>query len=160
MTTWVRAVALAVCRREGHILVERGHDRVRGEHYLRGIGGGVEFGERAADALAREWREEFGLELKVGELLGVVENLFTHEGVAGHEVVFVFAADLADETVYERDEIESVEPGGLRHSALWVRIDELRRGKIPFYPPGLLDLIGDDESPPPRLPHRTWRSGP
>jgi hypothetical protein len=41
MTGQIRAVALAVCRREGRILVERGHDRVRGEHYLRGIGGGV-----------------------------------------------------------------------------------------------------------------------
>jgi ADP-ribose pyrophosphatase YjhB (NUDIX family) len=97
MTDTIRTVALAVCHDgRGRILVERGYDRVRDEPFLRAIGGGVEFGERAVEALAREWREELGLELKAPALLGVLENRFTSNGRAGHEVIFVFAARLAD----------------------------------------------------------------
>jgi ADP-ribose pyrophosphatase YjhB (NUDIX family) len=136
-TRRIRTVAVAVCRAGDRILVERGFDRTSGEHFLRAIGGGVEFGERAADAVVREWREELGLELQAPVLLGVLENLFTYEGRAGHEVVLVFTARLAD----VRAELETVEGTGERHSAVWVALDDVRRGAPPLYPAGLLDLI-------------------
>ena len=141
MTDTIRTVALAVCQHRGRVLVERGYDRVRDEHFLRAIGGGVEFGERAVDALAREWREELGLELEAPALLGVIENVFTSNGRAGHEVVFVFSARLADASVYARDELVATEPDGTRHVAVWVPLDELRHGPTPFKPAGLLDLL-------------------
>lgn len=158
MTKPVRVVALGICRRDGRILVERGYDRVHDEHFLRAIGGGVEPGERAAEALAREWREELGLELEVGELIGVVENLYSYQGVPGHEVVLAFAARLVDEAVHDRGEFDCAEPSGLSHTALWVALDELRGGAIPFYPRGLLELLGDE--PPRPVPHSTRRSPP
>ena len=37
-------------------------------------GGAVEFGERLADALRREIREEYGIEIAVGELLDVADH--------------------------------------------------------------------------------------
>lgn len=43
-------------------------------------GGSVEFGERLADALRREIREEYGMEIEVGELLDVVDHILTDEG--------------------------------------------------------------------------------
>jgi len=142
MADTIRTIALAVCHDgRGRILVERGYDRVRGEPFLRAIGGGVEFGERAADALAREWREELGLSLESPRLLGVIENLFTHDGRAGHEVAFVFAARVAEAWAYERDEITTTEPNGLRHDALWVPLEELRNSPLRFAPAGLLDLV-------------------
>jgi len=141
MTDTIRTVALAVCSHRGRILVERGYDHVLGEPFLRAIGGGVEFGERAVDALAREWREELGLELEAPELLGVIENRFTSNGRAGHEVVFVFSARVADAWAYARDELVATEPDGTRHEAVWVPLDELRRGSVPFKPAGLLDLL-------------------
>ncbi len=141
MADTIRTLALAICRDGDRILVERGYDAVEDEHFLRPIGGGVEFGERAVDALAREWREEFGLELEEPTLLGVIESLFTYNGRAGHEVVFVFSARLADRSVCERDELVAAEPDGLRHVAVWVPLDELRRGPTPFKPAGLLDLL-------------------
>ncbi|MFL5385594.1 MAG: NUDIX hydrolase [Longimicrobiaceae bacterium] len=142
MADTIRTIALAVCHDgRGRILVERGYDHARGEHFLRAIGGGVEFGERAVDALAREWREELGVSLESPRLLGVIENLFTSNGRAGHEVAFVFAARVADAWAYEREEITSTEPDGMRHEALWVPLEELRRGPVPFKPAGLLDLV-------------------
>jgi mutator protein MutT len=43
-------------------------------------GGSVEFGERLAEALQREIREEYGVEITVGELLDVVDHLLPEEG--------------------------------------------------------------------------------
>jgi 8-oxo-dGTP diphosphatase len=43
-------------------------------------GGSVEFGERLADALKREMREEYGIEIAVGKLLDVVDHILPEEG--------------------------------------------------------------------------------
>lgn len=42
-------------------------------------GGSVEFGERLADALAREMKEEFGIEIAVGSLLDVADHILPDE---------------------------------------------------------------------------------
>lgn len=43
-------------------------------------GGSVEYGERLAEALRREMREEYGIEIAVGELLDVVDHILPAEG--------------------------------------------------------------------------------
>ncbi|HNT75676.1 MAG TPA: NUDIX domain-containing protein [Anaerolineae bacterium] len=43
-------------------------------------GGAVEFGEQLADALRREIREEYGVEIAVGALLDVVDHILPAEG--------------------------------------------------------------------------------
>lgn len=43
-------------------------------------GGAVEFGEKLDEALKREIREEFGIEIQVGELLDVVDHILPKEG--------------------------------------------------------------------------------
>jgi 8-oxo-dGTP diphosphatase len=42
-------------------------------------GGSVEFGERLADALAREMKEEYGIEIAVGSLLDVADHILPDE---------------------------------------------------------------------------------
>ncbi|MGD0005454.1 MAG: NUDIX domain-containing protein [Anaerolineaceae bacterium] len=42
-------------------------------------GGSVEFGETLTQALKREIREEFGVEIRVGELLDVVDHILIDE---------------------------------------------------------------------------------
>jgi 8-oxo-dGTP diphosphatase len=42
-------------------------------------GGSVEFGERLADALAREMKEEYGIEIAVGPLLDVADHILPEE---------------------------------------------------------------------------------
>jgi len=43
-------------------------------------GGSVEYGEKLAEALRREMREEYGLEIQVGDLLDVVDHILPEEG--------------------------------------------------------------------------------
>jgi mutator protein MutT len=43
-------------------------------------GGSVEFGEKLSDALKREIREEYGMEIEVGALLDVVDHILPAEG--------------------------------------------------------------------------------
>ncbi len=43
-------------------------------------GGSVEFGEKLADALRREIREEYGMEIEVGPLLDVSDHILPEEG--------------------------------------------------------------------------------
>lgn len=140
-TREIRVKAVAVCRHQGRVLVERGYDRVAGRRFYRPIGGHVDFGERAAEAVVREWDEEYGLALVEPRLLGVVENVFTYEGRPGHEVVFVFQARIADPGVYARHRVVGVDTEGRRHEAVWVPLAELAEGGIPLSPDGLLALL-------------------
>jgi ADP-ribose pyrophosphatase YjhB (NUDIX family) len=83
MTNSIRAKAVCVCRRSDCILVGPGLDSVKGEMFYGPLGGGVEFGERAADAIRREMFEELGVQLGDVTLLGVLENIFTYDGAPG-----------------------------------------------------------------------------
>jgi 8-oxo-dGTP pyrophosphatase MutT (NUDIX family) len=137
----VRAKAVAVCRNAGRVLVERGYDRVAESRFYRAIGGHIDFGKRATQTVAREWREEYGLTLRDVRLLGVLENLFTYEGRPGHEIVFAFEARVVEPQVYQQDEFEGVDPDGNRHEAIWVSLHDLATGDIPLSPAGLLELL-------------------
>ncbi|MGK2351053.1 hypothetical protein ACSJJT_06315 [Cutibacterium sp. V947] len=52
--------------------------------------GRVEIGERAAEALACEFDEEFSLQLVVRERLEVLENFFSHGGFEFHSIEFYY----------------------------------------------------------------------
>ena len=137
-------VALGVVLRPGALLVAAERDGVTGQRYFRPPGGGVEFGERAEDAVRRELREELGLELAALRLLGVIENLFTFEGLPGHEIVFVFAAEPADPAFLQAEAPPMVEHDGQVLAASWLPLDRLDAPEAPVYPPGLAGLVRDE----------------
>ncbi|MEG1768599.1 MAG: NUDIX domain-containing protein, partial [Comamonas sp.] len=56
---------------------------------MRPLGGGVELGERWQTALAREFKEELNVDVEVNGPPHVMENIYTHHGATGHEVLFI-----------------------------------------------------------------------
>ena len=138
----IRPIALGLIRRGQALLVFEGRDDVKGETYYRPLGGGIEFGERSQDALVREFREELGAEVTVGQRVGVLENVFTWRGRPGHEIAFLYAAEFADPTFYERDEMKILDDPA---TARWVPVDDFRDGRKLLYPTGLTELLSVEQ---------------
>jgi 8-oxo-dGTP pyrophosphatase MutT (NUDIX family) len=145
MSTWrppsvVRPIAIGIVRRGDELLlmaVRTDDGTIKG---WRPLGGSIEFGERAADALKREFVEELGLSLAEPTLLTVLENHYSHHGARGHEIVFVFETALTDESAY-RSEHFSFEDGGIRNDVQWVALAQFQAGEAELYPIGLLDRL-------------------
>jgi len=73
-------VGALIVDERGWLFLSRRSDQSRNERGLWEFpGGSVEFGERLADALQREMREEYGIEVEVGELLDVVDHILPEE---------------------------------------------------------------------------------
>jgi len=143
----IRPKAVCVVRRGDRILVSAAVDAAKGETFYGPLGGGIEFGERAADAVRREMLEELGAELAEVRLLRVIENIFTYEGRPGHEITFVFEGRLADASLYERDELRWTESDGTEWLAEWIPLERFAPGGPPLYPTGLYQLLRDDAAP-------------
>ena len=62
----IRNIAVGLVVRDGHALVEIYPATERHGKFARAIGGGIEFGETAVDAVRREFEEELGIVLADG----------------------------------------------------------------------------------------------
>ena len=119
---------------------------------MRAIGGGIEFGERAIEALLREFLEELGVAVKAEELLGVTENIFTFLGRAGHEIVHIFAVECADLQTWRFDaRVKVIDDESI---VAWHPLDALGGDGLPFYPDGALDAARSVAGPDLRVEPR------
>jgi 8-oxo-dGTP diphosphatase len=84
--TSIEVLARGACAKGGKVLVCR--NRKHGNVYLPG--GHVDWGEDSRAALAREWREELGVECRVGRFLGVVEQSYVARNGPTCEISLVF----------------------------------------------------------------------
>lgn len=135
-------MALAAARRtDGAVLVQRGIDPTTGQPFHRLVGGGIDFGESAEEAVVREWQEELGTELREVRLLGWVENRFVFDGSPAHEVLAVHVGVVTEPRVLERDDLGAI-PGS-DATMHWVGLDELLHGPAPLYPEALGELWAD-----------------
>jgi 8-oxo-dGTP diphosphatase len=102
-------------------------------------GGGVERGLSLEENLRREVREETGLEVAPGRLLGVSEF---HDPAAGfHQVDLIFAARLLDAA----DGATLLDPAGVVNRLCWVDVAEI--GRLRFKPDCLAELAFGPEGP-------------
>jgi len=136
----VRPLAICVFRKMDLILVAECFDAVKGETFYRPLGGTIEFGEYGQETIAREIREELGLEVRNPRYLGTLQNIFTYEGKKGHEIVLIYEGDLSDRSIYDRTSIEGLEEN-TPFTAVWKSLGYFQSGRAPLYPEGLLDLI-------------------
>ena len=134
----IRPIALGVFANNGRILVSDSIDSVGGRRFHRPLGGGIEFGELAEEAIVREIREELDREITDVMLLGVLESRFTYEGRPRHELIFAFDARFVDESIYDLVEIVGIEADGSHIQAHW---REWATDAVPLYPEGLTTLL-------------------
>lgn len=145
----IRAKAVCVFRRQDTTLLCEDYDPFKDEHYLTPIGGGIEFGETSEQAARREIREEIGTEIDSLTLLGVLENLFTFEGKAGHEIVFVYEASFADSAFFSKTDIQGVESNGAAFKLRWFSQAQVNSGALKIYPAGLTNIMCDEATQAP-----------
>ncbi len=137
----IRVVAVGVAQRDGRLLAMEVLDDGGGLKGVRPPGGGVAFGETTRAALEREFREEFGTGIAVAGPPAVLENVFTHHGVTGHEIVFAYPVRLEDARLYAADRLTIREDNGEVVEAGWFAIEALAAGRVALFPDGLLDLL-------------------
>lgn len=135
-----RVTVLALIRNGNRILVQQGYDSLRQQTFFRPLGGGVDYGERAEEALRREFMEELEAELSNIRLQRVIENIFTLEGLAGHEIIFLFEAELKDTSLYDADKLRAHEHGDGDFDALWKPVADFEARDI-LYPPGIEEFL-------------------
>lgn len=103
---------------EGKVLV----CRKKGRNYYFFPGGHVEYGESAKNALARELKEELGVEIKEIFFLGGTEHEFTEDNQERHEINLIFSVKL------EKLKIESKE----NHLQFFLLAEEELKKEIVF----------------------------
>ena len=125
----VRPIAIAIVWRTDSLLVFEAYDASKGETFYRPLGGGIEFGEYGRDAIVREMREEIGAELVDVTYIGTLENVYTHEGRPGHELVLVYEAALTDAALYAAEELVGREDNGASFKVVWKPFSLFQSGR-------------------------------
>jgi 8-oxo-dGTP diphosphatase len=98
----VEVIARGLTLRDGRVLLCK--NLKHSYYYLPG--GHVEFGETAAAGLAREYQEEAGIDVTVGDLVQIHEHIFRQGKRVRHELNLVFHVELpAGEVVSQEKKI-------------------------------------------------------
>jgi len=137
----IRVKSVCVFRDSGRVLLEKGFNPSNQQSYYMPPGGAVEFGERTADAVRREIREEFQVDITDVRLLGTFESFFPWGARPIHEIVFVFDGRFLDSSFYRLNVVRGHEAGAGAIEAFWCPIRELHAEPLAVYPEGLVDLL-------------------
>lgn len=118
----VRPAAYVWCSQDGCVLLTRVAARAPGAGRWTLPGGGLRFGETPEAAAVREVREETGIEVALGELVGVRSAMLEPgETASGHRIQALGLLYRASAVGGElRDEV-----GGSSDLAQWFRLGEL-----------------------------------
>jgi 8-oxo-dGTP pyrophosphatase MutT (NUDIX family) len=138
----INVKAIGLHWREGKLLAVEVLDdqgRLKG---VRPLGGSIEFGETWHSALIREFKEELNVDVQIMGSPLVMENLYTHEGVLGHEVLFIGEVLFDIEIFENRSRIEFQEDSGMQCVARWFDLAELDLPEGPaLFPVGLKSAL-------------------
>lgn len=136
--THIKVKALGLHWREGKLLAAEVYDDQGNLKGVRPIGGSIEFGERWHLALIREFKEELDVDVEIKGSPIVMENIYTHEGEVGHEVLFICEVLFSGAMFQGRNTIEFHEDCGTPCIARWFDLTALDLpGGPALFPAGL-----------------------
>ena len=100
--------AAAIIERKAAVLLHR----MKGDDFWALPGGRVEMGESGAQTIVRELQEELGEVVSCHELRYLVENFFSRQGKAVHEIGLYYSASLLPDSVlpYRQGAFDGIEP--------------------------------------------------
>lgn len=128
-----------ICVRDGKVLLQTttGDDRS-----FAFPGGHVAFGETNAQTLVREFREETGAEIKVGELKWVAEIFFPWGSRPCHQICLYYMVDILDGIPMDGrfPGSEHLEGRKFDLEFHWVPLE--RVGELEIYPTNARELLG------------------
>ncbi len=131
----------------------RGEDTAQPEMFLQEVfsscqeikgyrppGGSVEFGELSGDALLREFYEELDVKVEIQRFMGTVENIYTHDGLQGHEIISFSQVKLPPHLMEGKRHEYTEDRGNDRSGFVWLPYRLLiEQGKL--FPLQLAELI-------------------
>ena len=127
----IRPIVLGVVRKDNKLLVSKGYDKSKNQEFYRCLGGGIEFLEKSKDALKREFKEEINIEIEIGKLLGISENIFNYKGKDAHELILFYDAYIKDKDYQEKYDLVDDDS---ETEAIWVDINRFRNKELILYP--------------------------
>lgn len=110
------------------------HERIGEMAFTKFPGGGLEFGEGIKDCLKREYKEETGLDVEVGQHLYTTDFFQQSAFRQADQLIAVYYRVTAPDTLSLRlDEHEVLNEGRTEHFRFaWVRLDELDETMLTF----------------------------
>lgn len=146
---WFRYRAAAIIVEEGHVLFA-GNDV---DKYLYSVGGAVQMGETAEEAVVREVLEETGVRYEIDRLAFIHENFFEGDGTQGqlhcHEVALYFFMKPRGTRVLNS---HSTTAWGVPEHMHWIPVEEV--GKFKAFPSFLGEVLSN---PQPGIRHIVTR---
>ena len=127
----IRPIVLGIAKKNNKILVSEGYDKVKNQTFYRCLGGGIEFLEESQDALRREYREELGVEIEVGDFCGISENIFTYQGKKAHEIILFYNIKIKEEDLKEKYHIID---NNCETYAYWIDVNDFKNNIKILYP--------------------------
>jgi len=117
---------------QGRLFLARRGPKAKNERGLWEFpGGSVELGETLGDALRREMREEFGVEIAIGDLLDVVDHILKEEGQ--HWVSPTFICTITSGEPYIREPEKCAEIGWFLPDEVPQELTQITRQNLTHY---------------------------
>jgi len=140
-----------VCVQNGTVLLQK-PDNDDGYAFP---GGHVAFGETTKDTLRREFSEEIGADVRVGDLLWVAEIFFPWGKKPCHQICLYYAVEIADDSIPMQGVFPAAEHLEGRNFTInfhWIPLEDVK--KLPIYPENAKELL---INPPGGVAHFVYR---